>query len=138
MRRVFLDTNVVLDLMARREPFYVDAKAIFDRSADGAFQILLSVLSFWNIFYLMRKHPGEAKAKADLAILERLVQVVPVQVDDLRGALASSIRDLEDAMQLQGAVAAKADVIVTRDPKGFKGSPVKVLAPDAFLRQFKK
>ena len=72
-----MDTNVVLDLMARREPFFADAKAIFDRSANGEFQILLSVLSIWNIFYLMRKHPGEAKAKADLAILERLVQVVP-------------------------------------------------------------
>lgn len=135
MRRVFLDTNVVLDLMARRKPFFEDAKAIFDRSADGEFRILLSVLSFWNIFYLMRKHPGEAKAKADLAILERLVQVVPAQVADLRGALASSIRDLEDALQLQGAIAAEADLIVTRDTKGFKGSPIKVMAPDAFLRE---
>jgi len=135
MMRVFLDTNVVLDLMARREPFFADAKTIFDRSADGDFQILLSVLSFWNIFYLMRKDPGEVKAKADLVILERLVQVVPAQVAELRGALASSIRDLEDAMQLYGAITAQADTIVTRDPKGFKGSPIKVMAPDAFLRE---
>lgn len=135
MTRVFLDTNVVLDLMARREPFFADAKEIFDRSANGEFRILLSVLSFWNIFYLMRKDPGEVKAKADLAILEKLVQVVPAQVTDLRGALASSIKDLDDAMQLQGAIAAEADMIVTRDPKGFKGSPIKVMAPYAFLRK---
>jgi predicted nucleic acid-binding protein len=135
MKRVFLDTNVVLDLMARREPFFADAKAIFDRSANGDFLILLSVLSFWNIFYLIRKQRGEVKAKADLVVLERLVHVVPAQVADLRGGLASSIRDLEDAMQLQGAIAAAADIIVTRDPKGFKGAPIKVVQPDAFLRE---
>jgi predicted nucleic acid-binding protein len=133
MKRVFLDTNVVLDLMARREPFFADAKAIFDRSANGDFLILLSVLSFWNIFYLIRKQRGEVKAKADLVVLERLVHVVPAQVADLRGGLASSIRDLEDAMQLQGAIAAEADIIVTRDPKGFKGAPIKVVEPAAFL-----
>ena len=134
MKRVFLDTNVAIDLMARREPFFVDAKAIFDRSADGDFVILLSVLSFWNIFYLMRKDPGEAKAKTDLATLETLVQVVPAQVADLRNALSSSIKDLEDAMQLESAKAAAADVFVTRDVKGFKGSRIPVMTPSAFLR----
>ena len=134
MKRVFLDTNVAIDLMARREPFFADAKAIFDRSADGDFVILLSVLSFWNIFYLMRKDPGEAKAKADLATLETLAQVVPAQVADLRNALLSSIKDLEDAMQLESAKAADADVFVTRDAKGFKSSRIPVMTPSAFLR----
>lgn len=101
MKRVFLDTNVVIDLMAKREPFFADAKSIFSRSADGKFTLLLSVLSFWNIFYLMRKDPGEAKARKDLAILASLVKVVPALGEDLQRALESDLKDLEDALQLK-------------------------------------
>lgn len=134
MKRVFLDTNVAVDLMAKREPFFEDAKSIFSRSADGKFTLLLSVLSFWNIFYLMRKDPGEAKARKDLAILASLVEVVPALGDDLQRALGSNLKDLEDALQLEAAVRAKAEIIITRDARGFKGAELPIMSPSEFLR----
>lgn len=134
MKRVFLDTNVAVDLMAKREPFFEDARSIFSRSADGEFILLLSVLSFWNIFYLMRKDPGEVKARKDLAILASLVEVVPALGADLHRALGSNLKDLEDALQLEAAVRAKAGVIITRDAEGFKGANLPIMSPAAFLQ----
>jgi len=132
--KVFLDANVALDVMIRREPFFKDSKEMFERAAEGEVELVMTALSFANIFYLMRKSAGNEKAKRDLSALRALVSIAPVNERELDLALSSTGSDFEDDLQVAAAGAVKADVIVTRDDKGYKRSQVKVMTPSAFLR----
>jgi len=132
--KVFLDTNVAIDLMARREPFFGDAKEIFERAAEGGIELLMTPLSFANIFCLMRKVAGNEKAKRDLSALRVMVTIVPMNDRQLDHALSSAGMDFKDDLQRAAAEGAKADLIITRDTAGFKRSRIPVMTPAAFVR----
>ena len=132
--KLFLDTNVAIDLMARREPFFAEAKEIFELAAEGDVELLMTTLSFANIFYLLRKGAGNDKAKRDLSALRALVSIVTMNDRQLDQALSSAGMDFEDDLQGAAAESANADIIITRDEKGFKRSRVRVMTPKAFLR----
>lgn len=134
MRRLFLDTNVVLDLLLER-PLFVEAatQLVAEREARGI-ELLVSSLSFTNIHYLMRRQQRtDQQALGALNNLASFVQIAPVGEAIIKQALASGRPDFEDAVQLYAALAAGADAIVTRDPAGFRSSPLLVLDPLAAL-----
>jgi len=133
VRRVLLDINVVLDVLANREPFVDEAEAILRQVEARAIEGLVAAPTLTTLHFLLARHLGKAKVHKVLTDLLHVVRVVPVDEDRIRHALALNWTDFEDAVQAACAEKAEADYLVTRDKKGFKKSPVKVVTPAELL-----
>jgi predicted nucleic acid-binding protein len=135
MTPIFLDTNVVIDLLARREPFYKEAQILFTLADRGQIQLQISALSFANASYALAKHYPVADAKKYLQQFKVLVTILPLDDKAIELALASEFQDIEDGFQYFVAQASGAGVIVTRNKKDFKKSEIPVLTPAEFLKR---
>ena len=133
MMRVFLDTNVLLDVLGDRRPFVEHAKSIWMLAERGRITGLVSTLSFSNIFYILRKYTDAETALMSLRHLR--ANFTPVVCDQgiIDHALASDFRDFEDAVQYFSARNADAECIVTRDSGHFATALIAVLSPEQFL-----
>jgi predicted nucleic acid-binding protein len=130
---VLLDTNVILDLMLERDPWRAEAEAIAQAGADGHLQAHVCASAITDIFYISRRLVGAERARTIVrACLDRL-RVMSVTRDMLDAAERRAGSDFEDDLQIVCATVARLEAIVTRDPKGFSGSPVPVLTPAELL-----
>lgn len=136
MRTVFVDTNVVIDLLEKREPFYKDAVRLFTLAYKGELEVYVSGCTFTTTSYLLRKHsPDETRTL--LRNFRQLARVSPIDETIIDSSLASDFDDYEDAVQHYSAMSVAAEVIVTRNEKDFIGhSELTVMSPAAFLSQF--
>lgn len=131
--RVLLDTNVLLDVLLDREPWARHSSSILSMADRGEIQGLACTTSFTTIFYLLHKQLGRAAARSAVSDLLNMLEVAPVGRSVLEGAAKSGIRDFEDAVVVESALAVRADCIVTRDAKDFAKSRVVVHTPKSFL-----
>jgi hypothetical protein len=129
MKRVLLDINVVLDILLNRLPWATDAGAIWNAHRQGTLDALLAGFTVPTIYYIVRKATDAATATQAVRDVLSTLLIVPVDRSTLLAALALTGPDFEDNLQTACAVQANADAIVTRDPRGFVGSPVPVLSP---------
>ena len=134
--RVLIDTNVVLDVLLKRVPFFAEGAAVF-RLAKRDVRAYVSASAVTDIYYLARKELKDA-AKT-LALLKRflcVVQVAGVTKHEIFAALDSGWPDFEDAVQNAVAETHEFDAIVSRDPAGFVASSLPVYSPRDFLQLF--
>jgi predicted nucleic acid-binding protein len=131
MKRVLVDVNVILDVLLDRPPHNVASRAIWAaielRSAQG----FLAAHAVTTLDYLMRKELGAAGSRRALRALLRIFTVAGVDHPVIQSALDAHATDFDDSVTAVAALAAQCDLIVTRDPKGFRGSVVPVLTPEA-------
>ncbi len=127
--KLFLDTNVVIDYLAKRQPFAEDANRMITWCLQKKYELCLSALSFTIIYYVLKRQYGHDRLVALLSDLLSLMTVGEVDDDVLQHALASEFTDFEDAVQCYAAIACGADVIVTRNVKDFGHSPLLVRTP---------
>ena len=97
--RVFIDTNIFLDLLCRRERFLADSLKVFDLAVDGKFELLISDLSIANIKYITRKDFSVDKFYETISAFRPVFTIVPVGEDAVDKTLALKARDFEDALQ---------------------------------------
>lgn len=133
MIRVLLDVNVVLDVLADREPFAADAQAVLGLAEHGVIEGLVAAHTVTTLHYLLAKHLGRAKTKRVLSDLLQILGVVGVDEDRLRHALAMDWPDFEDAVQAACAEKAEVTYLATRDKKGFKRAVSRVVTPGELL-----
>lgn len=132
MTRLFLDTNVVVDLLDRREPFCHDAVRIFTMAYNRQVQLFVSPMTFTTASFLLRRH-GTEGVRNLLSNFRQLSRVATVNERTIDDSLASQFKDFEDAVQYYAAVKIKADFIITRNGKDFALSQIPVLTPSEFL-----
>jgi predicted nucleic acid-binding protein len=131
MKRVLFDTNVVLDVLLDRQP-YVEASAAAWASVEtGTSEGMLAAHAVTTIHYLVRKEMGNNKARRIVSAILRVFGVAAVDGAVVQEALQLPFSDFEDAITAAAARLAGCECIVTRDPKGFRGSPVPALTPEA-------
>lgn len=135
--RVLLDTDVVLDLLLDREPFAADAVAIWQAGEKHQVDLYVSAITPINVFYVARKLKGEETAKLLVASLLATCRICTVDQSLLLAALASTIRDFEDAVQAVAASVQQLDAIVTRNLRDYTDSPVPVLSPSDLLHNIR-
>jgi predicted nucleic acid-binding protein len=135
--RLFLDANVVLDVLARREPHFNDSVQILSLVESEAVDGFIAAHTVTTLFYLLNRRIGPARTKSALTDLLRVLQIVPVDRDRILQAFAMEWNDLEDAVQAACALRAQADYLLTRDRRGFTGSAVRVLSPAEFLALYR-
>ncbi len=131
--RVLLDTNVILDLLLERDPWRVEAEAIAQAGADGWLQAHASASSITDIFYISRRLVGAERARRVVRACLDTLQIVGVTRELLDAADRRPGSDYEDNLQIECALAAGLDAIITRDPRGFAGSPVTTLTPTELI-----
>jgi predicted nucleic acid-binding protein len=130
-----LDTNIPLDSFSKREPFKASADKILTACREGKFDGFIAAHSITNIFYILRKDYSADERKDMLRGLCDILGVIGIDYEKLIEALNDdSFDDIEDCLQSECAEAVNADYIVTRDPKGFVNSPIKVVSPEEFLK----
>lgn len=134
MTRVFADTDVVLDLLARRAPFYNDAASIFSLADQKSLDIAVSSLSFTNLHYILAKGRKASESRRILAQLKVLVTVLPVDDKTIELALNSKFADFEDAVQYYCAVENGIKILLTRNTKDYRKAAISVFTPSDFLR----
>ena len=133
-RRIFVGSDVILDVLAAREPFHQHAEKLFDRIAKGEVEGFSSPVVFSNLFYVLRKQIGAPKANGLLKNLRLLLKVLPMNDKVVDSALASPMPDFEDAMQYYCAANAGVETIVTRNGRDFKSIPIALFTPEEYLK----
>jgi predicted nucleic acid-binding protein len=131
--KVFVDTNVLLDVLARREPFYSDAARIWSLAERGRIVALVSVISFNNVYYIVRRASNRKSAERSLHLMRGVFTPVPLSVQILNQAIDAGYADFEDAIQFHSAIHAAADCLITRDGDHFPATDLPVISPAAFL-----
>lgn len=134
--KLFIDTNVVLDVLAQREPWFDDSARLLAHIEQGGATGHIAAHTLTTLHYLLVKHLGQQKTAATLIDLTTLLQVEPVDHQILQQALTLGWRDFEDAVQAVAAAQCQADYLVTRNPRDFKQSLVPVITPSEFLALF--
>jgi predicted nucleic acid-binding protein len=136
MKQILLDTNIALDLLARRMPFYNDAAELFSLAYKKIIRLSLSSLSLANIHYVITKFKPEQETRKILRNLIIMVQVLSLddKIADL--ALNSDFNDFEDAIQYFTAIENDQELIVTRKMSGYRESKIPVMTAREFIESF--
>jgi predicted nucleic acid-binding protein len=128
-KRFLLDTNVVLDVLLNREPHVTTSAAVCAAVENDKAEGLLAAHAVTTIYYLLARQLGEAGARRSVRALLTVFGVAPIDGNTLHQAILSSGQDFEDSVTAAAAHASGCRLIVTRDPKGFRRSPVRAINP---------
>jgi len=129
--KILVDTNVILDSLAAREPYNKSADVIFDLIAKNHVEGYLNTSSLTDIYYILRKVLGDAASRNEIRKILYVLQVIEVTKSDCQTALNSPISDFEDALIIVCADKVNLDYVVTRDDQLLKLP--NVISPNEFL-----
>ena len=130
MKRIFIDTNILVDLIADRRPFSKFAITLFMNAEHGKIKLFTSSHAMATTYYLLKKYLGEHELREILHSIMDYLTVVAITHDHVKYGLKSKHKDFEDALQIISASSiSKIDCIVTRNAKDFKLSEIPVFSP---------
>ncbi len=132
-RKAFVDTDIIYDLLAKRDPFYLPAARLFTLADEGKIEIYISILSLPNIHYLLSKQTSSEEAKQILRKFKVLVHVTPLDEKIIDLALNSEFSDFEDAIQYFSALQNNIEVLLTRNLKNYRKAQISVLTAQDFI-----
>jgi predicted nucleic acid-binding protein len=132
--KLYFDTNIIIDILKNREPFFENSNKIFMLVAEEKIEGIVGTSTITDIYYLIRKQYAdtETAVKFIFDILE-IIKPVDTLVNDIFSAAELGFADFEDAVIAAIAQREKADYIITRNTKDYSKSPVLAIAPDEFL-----
>src|SRR5262245_44679536 len=136
MMRIFIDADIILDLLLVREPFFSGATRLFLLVQDGKIEGFVSPLIFSNLFYVLRKALSGPEALAALRKLRLLTHGLPVDEKTIDLALASSFTDFEDAVQYYAALAQNLDAVVTSNKEDYRPAKLPILTAEECIEVF--
>lgn len=138
MKQLFLDTNIILDLLAKRDPFYDDAAVLFSLADKKIVELFVSSLTFANTNYILLKQLKPEEAKRVLRKLKVLVNVLSLDDKIIELALNDKdFKDYEDALQYYTAIENRNDVIITRNKKDFHKAKLPIITAGEFIKLLK-
>lgn len=134
MNRLLIDTNIVIDLLAKRQEFYPEAAELFSKADRGEIALYVSSLTFANTNYILSKLKSPVEARDILIKFKVLVNILSLDDKIIQLALSDSgFADFEDGLHYYSALENQIDVIIIRNKKDFKTSTLPVLSAKEFL-----
>ena len=135
--RILADTNIVLDLLAKRTEFLIEAQELFTLSDKNKVKLYVSSLTFANTYYILSQKMKLENARKILRKFKVLVTVLPMDDKIIDLSLVSDFKDFEDAIQYYTAIKNEVDIIITRNLKDFKTSKIPVLTAKDYIQMRK-
>lgn len=132
--KLFLDTNVVIDLLGEREPFYESAAKIATLADKGRIHIVVSVLTYSTVYYLLSRFEAKEVVKEKIRKFKVIAETSELTDKVIDKGLSSKFGDFEDSLQYYCAVDSDCKILVTRNGKDFKDSEIPVLTPNEYLK----
>jgi predicted nucleic acid-binding protein len=136
--RLFLDTNVVLDLLGERKPFYESIAKIATLADKGQITLVVSALSYSTVNYILMKHENREKVIGKLQKFKVISEICSIDEVIIEKSLNSKFKDFEDALQYFSALKNGCNIIITRNVKDFKESEIPVMTPAEYLTSIRK
>ena len=130
--KVFIDTNIVLDLLLQRRNFLINAEKIFSLANKGKIVLYFSAVSFVSVTYYLGKHSNK-DIKAVLEDLCKIVKILPFNQRIIENTLHSNFKDIEDGYQYFTAKENNIRIMITRNVKDFLVDDISVVTPEEFL-----
>ena len=133
MIKLFLDTNIILDVMAQREPFNASANSVLKMGIEGKVVLCATPLTFANCAYILKKSYKQADPVRVIQAYKQYIYAVPMDNDQCEKALSSRMPDFEDMLQYEAAKASNCNFILTRNKQHFPLENIPLLSADEFI-----
>jgi predicted nucleic acid-binding protein len=133
-KHLFIDSDIILDMLVDRQPFSIYAEMLLEERKLSGITLSTSTLIIANINYILTKTIGKQGAKEGVKRILKLLEIFPFEKDAIESALNGSFTDFEDAIENYIALKHNADAIITRNTKDYKESTIPVLTAEQFLR----
>lgn len=133
-RRIFIDSDILLDILLKRDPFYQFGQELLNKGKNKEIEISTSALIIANIYYIIVKALGKNEAKDKVNKLLKMLNVLSLDADCITLAMNSNFSDTEDAMQHFIAMQNQCDAIITRNLKDYKKSLLPIMSAEQYLR----
>ena len=134
MTKLFIDSDIILDLLAKREPHYTYASRLFTLIDKKEIIAFTSPLIIANLHYILRKMTSNASAKKSLRKLKTFVKILPIDEKVIEQSLNSDFNDFEDAIQYFTSVNNGIKLLLTRNKRDYKKSKIPILTAEEFLK----
>ena len=131
---VFVDSDIILDMLAQREPIYIFAAKLFTLVDQKKIKAFTSPLVFANLHYILRKQKSNDFALQSLRKLKTLVKILPINSKIIEQALNSEFTDFEDAIQYFTALNNKVKILLTRNKTDYKKSKITISTAEEFIK----
>lgn len=138
MKKVFLDTDVMMDFLTKRAPFAVAAMKLMEYSNRKALELNISSLCLSNVYYLISRIENKSKAREKIKGILQLVHTLSVHKSTIEKAVYSNFKDFEDAIQNFCADENGIQIIITRNVKDYAKSNLSIQTPKEFIAEFEK
>ncbi|HBD95313.1 MAG: hypothetical protein A2015_12830 [Spirochaetes bacterium GWF1_31_7] len=136
IKKVFIDTDVVLDVALAREPFFSASKMILAMAENNIVIGNTSSNCIANIYYILRKIGGDDNARKFITNIIQYISIITINHQNVLEALKSKFTDFEDALQHYSAIENQCEYIITRNIEDYKSSKLKVILPEDFIKLF--
>jgi len=136
--RLFLDTNVMLDLLGERIPFYDSVAKIATLADKGQISLVVSAMSYATVSYFLTKFENKEKSKDKLRKFKVISEVSDLNEQIIEKGLNSDFTDFEDSLQYYSALSSNCSILITRNGKDFKNSSIPIMTPDEYLKSLSK
>jgi predicted nucleic acid-binding protein len=133
MSRIFLDTNVILDLLGERVPFFDSIAKVATLADKKKLILIVSPLSFTTIDYVLNKYETSESVLNKLRKFKIICKICEVNEEIINKALNSNFKDFEDAVQYFTALQSNCSIILTRNGKDFKNSTIPIMTAEEYL-----
>jgi predicted nucleic acid-binding protein len=132
-KKIYIDTNVMLDLLGEREEFYLDVAKLASLSDQKKILLISSPISYATVNYFLSKFENSNVAREKLRKFKLVSEVCKIDESIVEKSLNSNFSDFEDALHYFNAIEAKCEVIITRNPKDFKNATLPIMSPKEFI-----
>jgi predicted nucleic acid-binding protein len=136
-KRIYIDTNIMLDLLGEREDFYIDAAKLASLADQKKVALVSSPISYATVNYFLSKFENSQVAKEKLRQFKLFSEICVIDESIVEKSLNSNFSDFEDALHHFNAIDSKCEIIITRNPKDFKNSILPIMSPNEFISSIK-
>lgn len=134
MEKIFVDTDIIIDLLTGRQPFCNHAEILFSMADKEEVTLCVSPLSFSNVNYILSKQYSATEARKKILVFKTLVTVLPVNDKIIELALVSDFNDFEDAINYHTAVENSIQVLLTRNLKDYKTAGIAIMTAEEYYK----
>ncbi len=136
--KTLIDTNIILDVLTKRVPFYIDSAKVWTLVREGIIEGCISAISVNNLYYIVNKLEGQKAAKSFVDQLLEDFRIIALTKNILKQARTIPQKDFEDSIQYFSAINEGCECIVTRDKKDFPSIGIKIISPAELLGEIVK